>query len=325
MDSTTQAALSLLEPVLAAPDSPAFGIALKIHGPVLAEEVPYLDEKSKSAQELTRRNATRLLATTIKGDALNVLRRRVADTQDSQVFIIALRGLLREPDAKRLAASRPELLTAALKDPDPQVLVIALRGAVLAGLPNLQELLVGALKNPDEQVRGAALEVVAQTGLGTLEPLVKDALLHARKNAPYPFLDIYRMLGSSDDPGMAEVFRKSLQQTGELASFLNGCSDSRKPWLRALLLEMAHKDGVERWGPFRKLADWGGEVEKDLVPLCAELLEKTPAGDELTRRRYLYDLEACRDYLGKLASRKFAWDERDAMLDVARARLRTYR
>lgn len=324
MDPTTQAALSLLEPALSAPDPHAFGEALRTHGPILAEEVPYLDDKSKSSQELTRRNATRLLATTIKGGALDVLRRRVTDTQDPQVFILALGGLLREPDAKRLAASRPELLTAALSDADPKIWAVALRAAALSGLPNLQELLAGALKNPDEKVRAAALEVVTEMGLATLEPLVRDALLHARKNAPYPFLDIYRLLSKSDDPGMADVFRKSLQQTGELSAFLNGCTDSRKPWLRALLLEMARQDGVERWGPFRELADWGRDTEKDLVSLCVDLLEKTPTGDELTRRRYLYDLEPCRDLLGRLAGRKFAWDERDAMLEFARARLRTY-
>lgn len=322
MDPATQAALSLLVPALSAPDSHAFGEALKIHGPIVAEEVPYLDDKSKSPTELTRRNATRLLATTIKGGALDVLRRRIADTKDAQVFILALRGLSREPDAKRLATARPELLTAALSDPDPQVLAVALRAAALSGLPNLQDLLATALKNPDEQVRAAALEVVAQTGLGSLEPLVKDALLMARKNAPYPFLDMYRMLSTSDDPGMAEVFRQSLQHTGELGALLNGSADSRKPWLRALLLEMTRVNGVERWGPFRALADWGSDTEKDLLTLCVELLEKTPTGDELTRRRYLYDLEAVRDFLGKLAGRKFAWDERDAMLEFARTRLR---
>ena len=104
--------------------------------------------------------------------------------------------------------------------------------------------------------------------------------------------------------------------------FLNGSADSRKPWLRALLLEMTRVNGVERWGPFRALADWGSDTEKDLLTLCVELLEKTPTGDELTRRRYLYDLGAVRDFLGKLAGRKFAWDERDAMLEFARTRLR---
>ena len=323
MDPATQAALSLLEPALSAPDSPAFSEALKTHGPILAEEVPYLDDKSKSPQELTRRNATRLLATTIKGDALNVLRRRIADTQDPHVFIIALRGLLREPDAKRLAASRPELLTAALADPDPKVMEIALRAAALAGLPNLQEILERALKSSDEPVQAAALEVIAQVGLGKLEQLVKDALLHARKNAPYPFRELYHILSMSDDPGMAAVFRQSLAQTGEVATFLDGTSQSRKPWLRALLLEMAQQDRIERWGAFRELAAWGPETEPELVKLCAELLDKTPAQEGLERRRYLFDLEACRTFLGKLAGRKFAWDERDAMLEFARTRLRS--
>lgn len=66
MDLATQAALSLLELALSAADPHAFGEALRVHGPILAEEVPDLDDKSKSPQELTRRNATRLLATTIQ-------------------------------------------------------------------------------------------------------------------------------------------------------------------------------------------------------------------------------------------------------------------
>lgn len=321
MDPTTQAALSSLEPALAAADLQEHGKALKIHGPILAEEVPYLDEKSKSPDGVVRRNATRLLGTTIKGDALNVLRRRIGDTKDPQVFILALRGLLREPDAKRLAAARPELLAEALADADPQIVAIALRAASLAGLPNLQQLLERALKNPDEQVRAAALEVVVQTGLGALEPLVKDALLHARKNAPYPFWDMYRMLCRSDDPGMAAVFRQSLQQTGESSAFFNGTAQGRKPWLRGLLLEMARENNSWRWNAFQTLTEWGSDTERDLVALCVDLLEKTPAGDELTRRRYLIDLEACRKYLDTLAGRKFAWDDRDGMLGFARSRL----
>ena len=321
MEPATQAALSLLDSALSAPDAQAFGEALKTHGPISAEEVPYLDEKSKSPAELVRRNAARLLATTVKGDALNVLRRRIADTPDPQVFIIALRGLLREPDAKRLASARPELLAAALNDPDPRVLGVALRGAALAGLPNLEALLAGALKSPDQEVRGAALEVIAQVGLGSLEPLVKDALLHARKRAPYPFLEMYRMLSRSDDPDMAAVFRQSLQQTEEVSAFFNGITESRKPWLRGLLLGMMRQDGPMRWNAFRALTSFRPDGERELVSFCAELLEKTPTGDALERRRYLFDLEACRDYLGELAGRTFAWDERDAMLAFARTRL----
>lgn len=319
---TTQAALSLLEPVLSALNSQEFGKALKIHGPVLAEEVPYLDEKSKSTQELTRRNATRLLCTTVKGGALDVLRKRIADTPDPQMFVLALHGLSREPDAKRLAASRPELLTAALKDADPQVMGVALRAAALAGIPNLQEVLEHALKSPDEPVRAAGLEVVAQVGLGTLEPLVKEALQNARKGAPYPFPEMYHMLAASDDPGMAAVFRQSLEQTGELAAFMNGTAQSRKPWLRGLLLELAQKDNLQRWSAFKALADWGSETEHDLLTLSVELLVKTPTKDGIDRRRYLMDIEACRDYLGKLAGNEFAWDQRDGMLEFARQRLR---
>ena len=325
MDPTTQAALGLLEPALTAPDSRAFGTALKIHGPVLAEEVRYLDGKSKSPDQAVRRNATRLLATTIKGGALDVLRKRIADTQDPQVFILALEGLLRESDAKRLAASRPELLAAALSDPDPEVLETAQRAPAGPKPPNLQEVLERAWKSPDEQVRAAGLEVVTQAGLGQFEPLVKDALLHARENAPYPFREMYEMLSKSDDPGMAEVFRKSLQKSGEVGDFLNGIGKSRKPWLRALLLEQARQNDNQRWNAFSMLTEWGSDTEQDLLALCVDLLEKTPIKDDLERRRYLFDLEACRKYLGKLGGHEFAWDQRDAMLELARQRLRAAR
>lgn len=97
-----QVAQELLGRVLSATSQAEFAEALRIHGPGPAEEVPLLADKAASPEPAVRRNATRLLQTTTKGDAPDVLRKLVKQTSDPAVFVFAAAGLLGESDGPAL-------------------------------------------------------------------------------------------------------------------------------------------------------------------------------------------------------------------------------
>lgn len=326
MAADTPSTKILLEKVLNAATEEQYREALRQYGPVLAQDIPYLAQQSQSEQPTVRRHAARLLTTTLKDGAVRALRARVADTMDPQVFIIALSGLSHEPDAKALSQSRPQLLAAALAQDDPQLLAAAVRIAGQAALPDIHALLQRVLQHPSEEVRAAAIEALATVGPGPLEPQLTAVLKEATPSSPYPFAILYRLLGNSDNPAMAAVFAGSLQgvSVAREADFFNGIQNSRKPWLRGLLLDLARGDSRNRASAFITLTDWPDpDTQRELVRICVQQLEKAPPPGSPERRHYLVELEPCRQYLGKRAGRgPFSWEEYDAALATARQLLK---
>jgi len=321
MAADTPSTKSLLDKILNAPTEEQYREALRQYGPVLAQDIDYLAQQSQSEQPTIRRHAARLLVTTLKGGALRVLRARVADTTDPQVFIIALSGLSHEPDATTLAQSRPQLLAAALADDDPLVLTAAIQIAGQAALPGIHELLARLLQHPSEAVRSAAVEAIAKVGVGPLEAQLKAVLQGATPSSTYPFVVLYRLLGNSDDSSMAAVFADSLKgiSVSREADFFNGIQHSRKPWLRALLLDLARGESRNRSAAFVTLTDWpDADTQRELVRICLQRLEAAPPASSPERRHYLVELEPCRRYLGMRAGRNpFSWEEYDAALATA--------
>lgn len=326
MDSRElQVAQELLNRVLTAATPAEFGKELRVHGPVHAEEVPLLADKAQSPDPTVRRNAARLLQTTTKGDAPEVLRKLIKQTSDPVVFVIAAEGLLRESDSRALCAAKPELLAAALKETEPRTLVAALRVGACAKAPGLHDAIAQLLRHPDRDVRYAAVEVLEQVGVGPLEPALKAILRDRPQGLTYPLGALYRLLLNYDDPELAAAFKNSLADAdvSQSVDFLNAVTPSRKPWVRQLLLELATTEGLNRWPAFVTLSGWGAETELDLLKICVAVLEKAPPKSEEQKRwMYLVDLEECRKYLGRLAGRApYTPDEADAALAFARQRL----
>lgn len=318
-------AQQLLGRALSAASPAEFAEALRIHGPVHAEEVPLLAERAQSPEMTVRRNAVRLLRTTTKGDAPAVLRKLIGQTTDPVVFVTAADGLLRESDRQTLCASKPELLAAALNETEPRTLVAALRVGAAAHAPGIHAAIAKVLRHPDRDVRYAAVEALEQVGIGPLEPVLKTLLRDRPEGLSYPFAALYRLLVGSDDPELATAFKNSLvgADISQAADFMNAITASRKPWVRQLLIELANTEGQTRWPAFTTLAAWGSGSEHELLTICIAALDKTPPiSEEQKRWMYLVDLETCRKYLGQLAGRApFAPAEADAALAFARKRL----
>lgn len=320
-----QAAQELLGRVLSATSQSEFAESLRIHGPVHAEEVPLLAEKAQSAEQTVRRNATRLLQTTTKGDAPDALRKLVKQTADPAVFVIAAAGLVGESDGPAQCGARPELLAAALKESEPVILIAALKVGACAKVKGLHDAIGKLLLSPDREVRYAAVDALEQVGIGPLEPLLKTILRDRPQGLTYPFISLYRLLLDSDDPELAVAFKHSLvgADISQSTAFLNAVASSRKPWVRQLLLDLASTEGLDRWPAFVTLAAWGPATEPELLKICIAALEKIPpASEQLKHRRYVVDLEECRKYLGRLAGRnRYSTEETDAALAFARQRL----
>jgi hypothetical protein len=308
--------------MLAEPDfsGKRFSELLLKHGPIVADEVSYLADKAAGAGRPARVNATRLLGLAGVDAAKPALRKLVAETDDDKVFALALGPLLDEPDAKQLAASRPKLVEKALRE-EGAVVSYALRAAFLANLPGVADELARALSAADAAARDAATALLAQAGAGPLEPRLREILLDPQQRKRYSLTDIYQALSLGDDPANADAIRKSLQDGGIDAqlAFSNAVSfgKSRKPWLRALLLELASTEGTMQWALFRRIMDWGPEAPMaELVKICADYLRKK-LPKERTGARAAGDFAVCSEFLGGLAGRKFGLDQLYDALDFA--------
>ena len=63
--------------------------ALRVHGPLQAEEVQYIYEAISSSDETRRRNAAGLLLATVKGNAVELQHKALLETKDAVVWAIS--------------------------------------------------------------------------------------------------------------------------------------------------------------------------------------------------------------------------------------------
>ena len=319
---------ALLDTLLQQPTvaSKTFGEALLNHGSILPEELPHLTTAAGSANPIVRKNAVYLIAKIQTPEALAVLRRLATDSDDAQVFVLAVDGLRKEVDGKRLAATRSALAHKAMIDPDPTVQSAAVRVGWLSGDPSFLQEMEKRLHSPLPPVRDAVTAILAANGAGPLERTLKEILLHPSADVRYGYADIYQALAQSDDPTMGDVFLRSLDQASvdlEM-DFLNGIalSKSRKPWLKELLLTLARQDIKIRWSAFARLAIWGTDApETELLAICVQELERRIPKDPAAPTHYEIQLESCRSYLSTLAQRPFDWGDLRPALEFAKKRL----
>ena len=296
----------LRDRMVAASDGRDLSVQLQTYGPIEAADVPFLADKARSFRANVRHNAVQLLAIARVDSAIVALRKLAAETADVYVYAVALQRMLEVAPDPVLARSRPELLHKALQDPDAKVVAAALKAGTLAKLPGIEAELDRRLADPDIKVRGAVLEALGDCDPGPLSGKLIDLLFHPPADL-HSLSDIYRALSLSDDPTMADVLRKAAVDPKIRSDLGTGVrlSHSRKPWLRALLLEWLR--GGEPWlhkKAFQILDGWEDPaLRRELVQLCAQHLEGAPPTGDSARRAYLVDHDYYRRFLGQLAGR----------------------
>lgn len=318
----------LLDTLLEQPSvaSKPFGEALLNHGSILPAELPYLTSAMGSSNPIVRKNAVYLIGKIQTPESFAALHKLALDTQEPPLFVLAVSGLRSRPEGKSLAQTRASLAQKALLDPDATVQTAAVRVGWLSGDPAFLQDLEKRLHSPQQQVRDAVTAIVAVDGAGPLDSALREILLHPSSDLRFSYADIYQALTQSDDPSTGEVFRRSLGNASVdlRMDFLNGItlSQSRKPWLKELLLSLAKQDEKARWSVFDRLAKWGPDSpDKELLSICVQELEKRIPKDPATATTYDLQLESCRNYLGMLAQHSFEWGELRRALEFAKQRL----
>jgi HEAT repeat protein len=307
----------LLDALLAEPDlhGQRASQLLRYHGPILAEEIDYLMSKAGSGAKTVRRNATHLLTLARPPEERDIpLRHLVATSDDPGVVVIALASLLdsREevPLAWALAAQRREAIIEALRE-GGAIAAAALEPAFRLNLPGAADEMRKQLADPSWDVRREATYVLAKEGAGALEADVIAILLDPERRRSFQHIvgRLYQALTYSDNPSTASVLRQSLvgSTRDEQTDFSNALllSHSRKPWLRAFLLDLATHDGDLQWVALDRLGRWGAEAPtRELVQVCAaELQHHVDA--EPAKLIFAEGVETCRRFVGELAGRDF--------------------
>jgi hypothetical protein len=189
---------------------------------------------------------------------------------------------------------------------------IALRAAWRAGLPEVIDELRKKLASDESDTRNAATAILAETGAGALQAEVSAIVVDPERRRGYPLTRLYEALMRNGDPSVAEVLRRSLETIAPLeeTEFANAVlySGSRAPWLRALLLDLARREGSMKWSAFGRLCDWGvAAPTSELVAICADFLGRPHARA---------DRQPCFEFLGALAGRKLGLDDIAAARDI---------
>lgn len=291
----------LLHAMVNARDEHELSEALKQHGPVEADEVPYLVRETSTLFERRRRNAARALVLARGDAAQSAMRQVLHDTKDLGVWAVVLGSLLDQDGGKALAEQRPELVQKALHNDDPEILAVGLKAALRAGLPQALEEVRRRLSHPNDEVRVAAAEALGQLGASIPSELLRSQLAVERNLIVRQSL--IKALCASDDPENVPALRRVLESTDryERSDFWNGTKGCKKPWLRVLLWDATQQPGPSRGDAIERLAEW--PADRAVVRLCLSLLEQ-PAPDELRQgAEHLAAQDGCATYLSKLAGR----------------------
>ena len=332
--------------------------AIRRHGPIRPDEIPYLIDQTASWYQQRRQNATKLLIRANLPSARAHLRNLVRATKEYEIWLLALSALLDEPDAPVLAAGRQQFLDKALDSNDDDAVKTGFIAAILIGQPGIYARAERMLEAEEDYKRHGVQHALARVGPGPLLPMlveraVRDAKLEKRPES----LSLYGSLLFSSDPRLAPIFRNELMHMGffEREKFQDWLQQPkrRQPWLRTLLLEWVQLPSKlwvhelrQRWsqeqgrlgliGPsvpeakmkveaVSLLKLWGSEVEPALLQGCIEAYEAIPEHDPtFERKRFLDQLEACRHWLGELAGQPMFTSEPAEFgraLDFARKRL----
>jgi hypothetical protein len=185
--------------------------ALRDHGSVKAEEVQYIYEATSSSDENRRRNAARLLLTTVKGNAVELEHKALLETKDVVVWAILLDDLLdKEPE---LAGKRPDMIKAALESKEPDTLAVGLRAGALSNYPGTRELARKYLDHTDGKVRAAAVSGLMPDDIRELLPRLTEMI--AKEKDEDTFTSLAKSLIRTNDTEATAVVIKAIENLKE--------------------------------------------------------------------------------------------------------------
>lgn len=267
----------MLDDVLSASTDRAFQEALRKHGRIQAEEIPALRQAAEGWSEKRRRNAVTALSLMDNPEALAILRERAAETDDLTEWATAMRTLLDEPGAEEIAASRPEMVTRAMKADDGFVKGVGFTAALRAGREDAIASLEEQLANPKREGLFVLTDAVNH-----LEPGAFEARLRALydKEPPGVMADaLATALAKGKDPESGALVRARYlaldpnRRMGTLRAIQLGTA----PWARPLLLELATMKIPERTAVIQILINQGPAA--DWMRMCVDIFEGTPPRD----------------------------------------------
>jgi len=313
----------LLKQAITAPTDRERGEALRRHGPIREDEIPYLVSKAQSSFGTLRKGAVRLLCLSPAPSAKDALRSLIKETDDVEVWALALAEFLDTDSAKTLAELSPKQIPEALAHKDPVVAGVGMRAGLLTGVPGLREQLETRLAKGSREEKEAVLKALGEVGAGPLLPTLRE-LLKSPPDWLRDFAPLYAALSYGEDASLAELFRSSLATPREHQEidFHNALrfTRSRRPWLESLLLGMLQSDTAkERERGFGILEGWGPQYTPQLLKVCERWLKDMP-DEEGARRKYLASEPAYFRYLGTLAGKEFAPMDKEAMLAFLKTR-----
>lgn len=313
----------LLKQAMTSPTDRERSEAIRRHGPIREDEIPYLVSKAQSSFGSLRKGAVRLLSLSPAKRAKDALQALIKETDDVEVWAIALSEFLDADSAKSLAELSSKRIPEALAHKDPAVAGVGMRAGLLIGMPGLHEQLETRLAAGSGEEKEFVLKALAEVGAGPLEPRLR-AILSSPPDWLRDFTPLYGALSYSEDASLADLFRSSLAipKEHQEVDFHNALrfTRSRRPWLRSLLLGMLQSDvSKERERGFGILEGWGAEYTPPLLKVCERWLAQMPDG-EAARRKYLATEPAYFRYLGRLAGKEFLPLDKDAMLAFLRTR-----
>jgi hypothetical protein len=264
---------------------------LKIHGPILAEEVPYIYQATSSPEENRRRNAAGLLTATLKGNADELRHKALLETKDVIVWAILIDGLLdKEPE---LAGKRPEMITAALSEKDPATLAVGLRAGVLSNYPGMREQARKHLDHSNDKVRAAAVGGLTADDVIELLPKLSDMI--AKENDQTTFTILAKELIRTGNAGAATAVIKALERAKEKrdsldTNFFNNLAVFAPPdpvVTKFLYLLVRGKSALRDDG-FSVFSRWvwsvNREPDPEFVQICSDEIEKGNLSADPRRR-----------------------------------------
>ena len=250
------------------------GEALRDHGPVKAEEVPYIYEATSSSSENKRRNAARLLLTTIKGNAVELERKALLETKDVVVWAILLDDLLdKEPE---LAGRRPDMIKEALAQPDPDTLAVGLRAGAVASYPGTRALARKYLDHTDGKVRAAAVSGLGPDDIRELLPRLTEMI--SKEKDEDTFISLAKSLIRTNDTNATAIVIKAIENLKQTRDtlwlhFFNDLAlfTEPDPVITKFLFVLVRSKSTVRDEGFSVFSRWVWSVKREPNPAFIEI------------------------------------------------------
>jgi hypothetical protein len=261
------------------------------HGSIRAEELPAIFEATSSRTDYRRRNAAKLLRTTVKGNAVELEHRAVLETKYVDVWAIVADDVLQnEPD---MAGRRPDMIKAALDDSDTYTLAVGLRAAVLSNYPGVHELARKYLDHKDAKVRAAAVSGLTAADVRELLPKLNDMVANERDEDT--FILLAKSLIRTNDPAAADIVVKSLERqkkTGDnlYVHFFNDLAlfTPPDPIVTKFLFSLARGKSKMRDEGFSVFSRWVWSLKREPLPefvrMCIDEIQQGNLSTDPRRR-----------------------------------------